>query len=166
MDNCFYPIFATCLPTPIFLEIVSISLFELLYFSFGLLKSKNVTLLLSPPLAWWGCFCSCFFVSRCVFHRQHLLLPTEFLRLPAATIYSCLSLFASVSCFQLLNCWQDITNQAQNSFFPPAGLCSQHVRCILESLLGCSFMPTAHTRQSCKCHTLKSLLVCSLFFSL
>ena len=33
-------------------------------------------------------------------------------------------------------------------FFPPAGLCSQHVRCILESLLGCSFMPTAHTRQS------------------
>ena len=37
------------MPTPIFLEIVSISLFQLFYSSFGLLKSKNVTLLLSPP---------------------------------------------------------------------------------------------------------------------
>ena len=50
-------------------------------------------------------------------------------------------------------------------FLPPSGLCSQNVRCILESLLSCLLTPGAQTRQSCRCCTFLALLVCLLLSS-
>lgn len=154
------------MPTPVFLEIVSISLFELFYFLFGLLKSKNVTLLLSPQWrdgvvsALVSLFLGVFSTISICFCRLSLC-GSQLLLSTLAFLFLLLS-----PDFSYLTVDKTSPTKHRTPFFPPVGLCSQHVRCILESLLGCSFMPTAHTRQSCKHHTFKTLPVCSLFSSL
>lgn len=118
------------------------------------------------------CVCSCFthglelfllhfFVSGYLVYHHCLPFVNQIIA-SFGCYYSSLPFSFFLSVFIYLTVSKISPTKHRTPFLPSSCLDSQNVRYIVESLLGCLFIPGAQTRQSYRCHTFLVLFACLL----